>query len=36
MKLMDCELRPGTVISVLDGGKIIASVPGLFSKEDKE
>ena len=36
MKLMDCELRPGTVISVLDGGKIIASVPGLFSKEDKD
>lgn len=36
MKSMDLELRPGTVLSVLDGGKITASAPGLFSSEDKD
>lgn len=36
MKCVDLEMRPGTVLSVLDGGKITASAPGLFSAEDKE
>lgn len=36
MKLSEGELRPGVVLEVLDNfGTITASVPGLFSEEDK-
>lgn len=34
MKLVNCILRPGKIIEVLDGGKIKAEVPGLFNMED--
>ena len=36
MKLSSGVLRPGTVIDVLEEGNIIASAPGLFSKEDSD
>lgn len=36
MKLANAILRPGKVIEVLDGGKIRAEVPGLFSAEFKD
>lgn len=34
MKLVNGILRPGNVLEVLDGGKIKASAPGLFSSQD--
>lgn len=35
MKLMNCDLRPGTILEVLSSdGVIKASVPGLFSAQD--
>lgn len=36
MKLVNGILRPGTVITVLDNGRIKASSPGLFSAADAE
>ena len=37
MKLSEGELRPGVVLAVKDNfGTIVASVPGLFSAEDKD
>ena len=36
MKLANGILRPGRVLEVLDGGKIRAEVPGLFSADDKD
>ena len=36
MKLMNCILRPGEVLEVLENGQIKASIPGLFSEEDKD
>lgn len=35
MKLINGTLRPGQVLEVLENGKIKASAPGLFSKEDQ-
>ena len=35
MKLINATLRPGNILEVLDNGKIKASAPGLFSKEDQ-
>lgn len=34
MNLSNATMRPGRVIEVLGGGKIKASVPGLFNKQD--
>lgn len=36
MKLINGILRPGEVLEVLEGGKIKASAPGLFTEEDKD
>lgn len=36
MELAKGTVRPGTVLSVLENGKIRASAPGLFSKQDEE
>jgi hypothetical protein len=36
MRLINGILRPGKVIEVLENGKIKASVPGLFTEEDKD
>jgi hypothetical protein len=36
MKLSKAILRPGTILSVLENGKITASAPGLFSEEDAD
>lgn len=36
MRWMNGEMRPGVVLEVVDNkGRIKASVPGLFSKEDQ-
>jgi hypothetical protein len=36
MKLINGVLRPGKVLEVLENGKIKASAPGLFSKQDQD
>lgn len=36
MKLVNGILRPGEILEVLENGKIKASAPGLFTKEDKD
>lgn len=36
MKLLEGILRPGSVLEVLEGGKIKASSPGLFAAIDKD
>lgn len=36
MKLINGTLRPGSVLEVLENGKIKASAPGLFSSQDKD
>ena len=36
MKLVNATLRPGKIMEVLENGKILAEVPGLFSSEDKD
>ena len=36
MKLINGTLRPGQVLEILENGKIKASAPGLFLKEDKD
>lgn len=36
MRLLNGILRPGAILEVLEDGKIKASAPGLFSKEDKD
>lgn len=36
MKLINCILRPGRVLSINEDGSITADVPGLFSSIDKD
>lgn len=36
MYLRECNIRPGEVLEILENGKIRASAPGLFNKEDKD
>lgn len=36
MRLLNGTLRPGTILEVMENGKIKASVPGLFHEEDKD
>lgn len=36
MKLINAIMRPGTILEVLDNGKIKASAPGLFVSQDKD